>query len=571
MGTHMEGKQSAVGWCMLTCRILFFFSLVVFLCFVRRRLSPAALTMKGDACISLRKHCITRFGIEFDSNELPELRKLLTDVLTQIKDGGLQTSVITLEQVDLALAALASNGSELMSKKVIDVIGAFDMPRFHYDTVRKTFHPVQHERSKFGLAEEKAEMLRTRYELLLQRLQRLPAFQTNANQQQQQATSSRMIDDGESEPTEIVTIESLMGTTGKKCIFGQLSQLTEGVYSLEDIHSSVTLNLNSPSLMLSSGLFTEGCLVLCEGSMKDDGTFHVETLISPPAETKLKTIMTFPQLDYLESDLTHAKRIPELRLKQQLLESSEHANDMIVMLSDVHLDKPQVLEKLSTMLEGLASSIPPAFVFCGNFTSRPFSNAPGEMARLKGCFDALADLLSKFPVLTRESHFIFIPGPGDLSNSMASILPTPSLPEVFTRKLKEKLLHCTFGTNPCRISWITKELVFFREDLLHKMRRNCIRPPSEAETTDISQHLVKTVIDQAHLSPLIMEKRPIFWNFDHALRLYPLPDVLIMADCVDQYEWPYEGVKAINPGTFAHDYSFVVYFPAQDKAEFSRC
>jgi DNA polymerase epsilon subunit 2 len=358
---------------------------------------------------------------------------------------------------------------------------------------------------------------------------------------------------------------------GKKCIFGQLAQLTEGVYSLEDVHSHIPLNLNSPNLMLSSGLFTEGCLVLVEGETRDDGAFHACTLISPPAEAKSKSISVFPQLDWLESDLTHAKRSPELLMKQRLLNSSEHANDMIVMLSDVHLDKPAVLAKLATMLEGLVSSAPPAFVFHGNFTSRPFSSQPGETARLKAAFDSLADLIGKFPSLARESHFVFIPGPGDLPLSMASCLPSPSIPAAFTAKLREKLSHCTFASNPCRMSWITKEIVFFREDLLHKMRRNCIRPPSEMETTDISQHLVKTLIDQAHLSPLTMEKRPIYWNYDHALRLYPLPDVLVLADCVDQYEWPYEGVKALNPGTFAHDYSFVVYFPAQDKAEFSRC
>jgi hypothetical protein len=163
--------------------------------------------MKGDACTCLRKHLLGRFGVEFDSNDTAELKKLLGDVLTKIKDGGLQSSVITLDQVELALGALTSTGSDTANKKVIDVISAFDMPRFHYDSVRKTFHAVMHERSKFGVAEEKADMLRSRYELLLQRLQRLPAFQPTSTH----AASSKMIDEGENEPTEIVTIESLMG------------------------------------------------------------------------------------------------------------------------------------------------------------------------------------------------------------------------------------------------------------------------------------------------------------------------------------------------------------------------
>ena len=35
-----------------------------------------------------------------------------------------------------------------------------------------------------------------------------------------------------------------------------------------------------------------------------------------------------------------------------------------------------------------------------------------------------------------------------------------------------------------------------------------------------------TLIDQGHLSPLPLSVQPIHWEHDHALRLYPLPDVV---------------------------------------------
>jgi len=171
---------------------------------------------------------------------------------------------------------------------------------------------------------------------------------------------------------------------GKKCIFGQLSQLTEGVYSLEDPHAHIPLNLTSPELMLSSGLFTEGCMVLVEGETRDDGVFHASTLISPPAEPRMKTLTACPPLDWLGSNLAAHANTPEKQLKIDLLKSSSHADDMIVILSDVHLDKPKVLQKIATMLEGLKEHVPPAFVFMGNFTSAPFANQPGEMQKLKG-------------------------------------------------------------------------------------------------------------------------------------------------------------------------------------------
>ena len=184
-----------------------------------------------------------------------------------------------------------------------------------------------------------------------------------------------------------------------------------------------------------------------------------------------------------------------------------------------------------------------------------------------GYFNSLCDVLSKFPSLCRESHFVFIPGPRDLPMALGSCLPCPPLPAVLTTRLKEKLSHVTFGSNPCRMSWVSQELVFFREDLLHKLRRGCVRAPSEMETADASQHLVKTLLDQGHLCPLPLDRRPIYWNLDHSLRLYPLPDVLVLADVVDQYEWPYTGVRALNPGSFAQDGAFVVYYPARSGKE----
>lgn len=168
--------------------------------------------MKGDAVTVLRKYLVQRFGLEFDSRQLPELKSALGEVLMKIKESVLQSSVVSLSQVEMALSALSSSLADEASKKVIDVIGSFDMPRFHYDTVRKTFHAVRHERSKFGTADEKAEMLRARYDLLLQRLQRLPAFQTTSTHQ---AAANRM-DDEDNETTEIVTIESLMGQGQKR-------------------------------------------------------------------------------------------------------------------------------------------------------------------------------------------------------------------------------------------------------------------------------------------------------------------------------------------------------------------
>ncbi len=63
--------------------------------------------------------------------------------------------------------------------------------------------------------------------------------------------------------------------------------------------------------------------------------------------------------------------------------------------------------------------------------------------------------------------------------------------------------------------------------MLKKMTKNCLfSVRSDDREMDITEHLVKTILDQGHLCPLPLTSRPIHWAFDHALRLYPMPDVV---------------------------------------------
>ena len=64
-----------------------------------------------------------------------------------------------------------------------------------------------------------------------------------------------------------------------------------------------------------------------------------------------------------------------------------------------------------------------------------------------------------------------------------------------------------------------------------KMRRNCVAEP---KGSDVPEHLCRTFISQAHLSPLPMHVRPTVPAHDSALRLYPLPHLVVCADRYDQ-------------------------------------
>lgn len=96
-------------------------------------------------------------------------------------------------------------------------------------------------------------------------------------------------------------------------------------------------------------------------------------------------------------------------------------------------------------------------------------------------------------------------------------------------------------------------------------------------------------MDQAHLTPLPQNIRPVLWDFDHALRLYPAPTTvrslvnsppfcdliaknnrttpqLILADKFDPYKHVYEGCLVFNPGSFASSrFRWSTYMPGMEE------
>lgn len=249
---------------------------------------------------------------------------------------------------------------------------------------------------------------------------------------------------------------------------------------------------------------------------------------------------------------------------RQMEEAAEDAG--FVILSDVHLDKPLVMQKLEQLFRGFSTAPPTAFIFIGNFTSRPFGQGYDDRDTLQRHFDELAKLIARFRDLRQQSRFVFVPGPSDAGGS--GVLPRPPLPVIFTQRLRNVLPNAIFSSNPCRIRFYTQEIVIFRQNLLSQMRRHCVLPPTG--NADVTYHLVKTVLEQGHLCPLHQNVMPVYWGFDHALWLYPLPDVCVLADHYDQYSEEFEGVTSLNPGPFPTDFAFVRYCPATRTTEFSR-
>lgn len=102
---------------------------------------------------------------------------------------------------------------------------------------------------------------------------------------------------------------------------------------------------------------------------------------------------------------------------------------------------------------------------------------------------------------------------------------------------------------------------------------------------EIPFQIGRTLISQGHLVPMHMIPMPVYWAYDHALQLYPLPDLIVLGDNTKAFATEIQGCQLMNvvsciakdpinsnrlhsfpipshQGSFAkHHYSFKVYVP----------
>lgn len=105
--------------------------------------------------------------------------------------------------------------------------------------------------------------------------------------------------------------------------------------------------------------------------------------------------------------------------------------------------------------------------------------------RLSDNFDELADLIASYPLITRKTHFIFVPGPLDIT--VNSTLPRRPLLAALVARLGAKVHKIHFATNPCRIKFFNQEIVVFREDLMAKMLRNVVGVKPDVRSEDLKR------------------------------------------------------------------------------------
>ncbi|KAL6309658.1 epsilon DNA polymerase [Sparassis latifolia] len=433
-------------------------------------------------------------------------------------------------------------------------VDAFDMPLWHWSPERNAFERTTGPLTMSGSADSRTMAMRNRLNVIRQAVLRNEHFSPST-------LPSR-------DREHLLTLRStkqLLGRAGDRfLLFGMLSHSKEGKLCLEDQDGAVELDfsqLDQPS----EGLFTEGCFALVEGDYTEDATFVVIAIGHPPCERRDTARSIYGHIDFLGKGSTTLLEDEQLAARVCM----ELPDLRFFVLSDVWLDHPETLFGLRKLLDNCIenSFIPKVVILCGNFSSRgiPQGNSR-EVRRFQDNFDSLAELISSYPSITRTTHFVFVPGPLDVT--VNSVLPRKPLLSAFVSRLKSRIPKVHFATNPCRIKFFEQEIVIFREDLMSKMLRNLVGVKPDVRNDDLKRYLVQTILDQSHLIPLTNTIQPVLSDFDHALRLYPLPTAVILADKYDRYQMSYEHCHVFNPGSFVgSSFTFSAYTPSLQQSE----
>ncbi|KAK6461237.1 DNA-directed DNA polymerase epsilon, subunit B [Scheffersomyces coipomensis] len=359
------------------------------------------------------------------------------------------------------------------------------------------------------------------------------------------------------------------------------------------------------------------------------GCFHVSHIGHPPAERREISNENYGHVDFLGIHKQTGDKVLKinkvLRKKLVSLEKSLHGHKILMLGSECNLDNFKILDGLKKFFHRLENSIiesnnedvPLALILTGSFSSKPLTSTSSTLASVsnselyKGYFDDLSVIISQFPNVVEKVKFVLIPGKNDpwqssysLGGSNLNYLPQSSLPRLFVNRL-ERLLprgNLILGWNPLRINYLSQELVILKDELISKFKRNDIIFENDLEIEKelvrldqsperinhiISQEqqehvspkikqarkLVKTLLDQGHLQPFLKDLKLVNPDYDYALRIEPLPTILILNDVnFENFEVTYNGCKVINIARLlspsSRKINFVEYTPSHKRFDF---
>ncbi|VDP14361.1 unnamed protein product [Heligmosomoides polygyrus] len=308
---------------------------------------------------------------------------------SSVKFGSVTTINVVPEKLDRELQ---------MCTSLFNVFDAFSIRRYVFDANCRKMMLMEDPPKVVSSVNKATDAIRHRFQIVAQRIAR-----------------SRLL-----QSIKFSTIESLLGGAHRQndvIVIGMLTQQKSHCYHIEDLTASVQVEFNKET-RFQQGLFTEGSVAIFQGSY-DSALFTAREVASVPLEPAEETRAAFGNTNWFGGDDPIAFRCnPKLCAAEQ-----NNPNAQIVILSEVHLDNPQVMQAVYHMLSGFSGSPPLAFIFCGNFCSRPRQQDTMEL--LHTGFRRLANQFNGFGSSFSSTRFVFVPGPDDpCLNIVASLFAT---------------------------------------------------------------------------------------------------------------------------------------------------
>ncbi|SCV05125.1 LANO_0H00584g1_1 [Lachancea nothofagi CBS 11611] len=516
------------------------------------------------------------------------------------------------------------------------VIDAQSQQNFIYDSMSRQYRlkAANAKKSILPNVASNVALFSTRYHILKDRIMRNELFQGGGdtfNPLSSMANLNGSSGSAASQSMTITQIKNLLGRDGKSfLILGLLRLNAKGNWTLEDPSGSLEVDL-SQAMPTEGTFYVPGCIILAEGIYYSAAhKFYVASVAHPPGERRESTLEAIGNLDLLgvhqPSNSNYISRVDkELKIRLHLLERELTDHKIVILGADVFLDQLSVMEALRKVFTKLDADPPITLVLQGSFTSSPLfpvmsSKNISATTAYKNIFDSLALLLSNFERLINETTFVFVPGPNDPWTSMVSlgttgIWPQKPIPGKFTQRINRICKKVFWGSNPTRIAYLSQELVLVRDDMNGRFKRHNILFPATTEQDEDGEEdvtlaedslmqeindnyegidqlvksqdqlsagvqearkLVKTILDQGHISPFAAFVRPVVWDLDHTLHLSPIPTTLLLTDTTaSQFEVTYNGCKTVNTSSFIHKRKarYVEYIPStriivQDEVHF---
>jgi hypothetical protein len=458
--------------------------------------------------------------------------------------------------------------------------------------------------AKFSSAVDKPKVFLNHFKLLKYFLLKNPYFKTKF-----QTTS---------EGIEVTTLDSLQGNKEECFVLGMLSFNEGGKIQLQDRHKIINIDVSETEW--GKGYYTQGCIVLAQGYFKNDCLKTKVICHPPPVDTQYTFNEKFEKdffgaitkafivdssdstnrdkannntqetflMNFINKDITSSKFLYPKTIESHIQLNLENFNmskpnlnqtiidrhfantkellteEFFIVISNPDLSSPSILTAIEKIITSyIPETIPFMIVFMGNFVpERSYSSYKTYQA----CFENLDKIIRKNDAIVKNTYIAIIPGPDEFS--LFSGFPKHPILETFLAPMRKKI-NLIAATNPARFSLFGKEVVFFRDNLNKKLSKNSlIKCTDNSKNTDFYVH---TVLCQGNLAPIDYNITSRIWHLAHSMTILPLPDILVLADVVMDFNTKVGNTRVINPGNFTKDFTFYTIYPIKSEGDVEPC